>query len=140
MSIGANIVHQEFNRLSLTKLNQSQKGNIAEQQALEYLCEHGLTLVAKNFHCKLGEIDLIMQDANVLVFVEVKYRKSSSFGTPVEAVSLSKQKKIVKTAQVYLQKQGLKEYNSECRFDVVAIEGSSANTDITWLKNAFYGV
>ena len=138
--IGENIVHQEFNRLLLTKLSHGQQGRIAEQQALKYLCEQGLTLVTRNFHCKLGEIDLIMQDTDVLVFIEVKYRKSSSYGTPVEAVSLSKQKKIVKTAQVYLQKQGLKEYNSKCRFDVVAIAGSSTNTDITWLKNAFYGV
>ncbi|OUS30544.1 YraN family protein [Thalassotalea sp. 42_200_T64] len=120
--------------------NSKQQGSFYEQAALNYLLEHRLILIEKNFQCRLGEIDLIMQDRQTLVFVEVKYRKSTHFGDPLEMVSRTKQQKICKTAQVFLQKQGMNEYNTYCRFDVVSIKGPSASTEITWLKNAFNGV
>ncbi|WNC72954.1 YraN family protein [Thalassotalea psychrophila] len=116
------------------------QGDVYEQAALDYLLTLKLNLIERNFSCKLGEIDLIMQDKEFLVFVEVKYRKSTHFGEPSEMVSASKQKKICKTAQIYLQKHGLNEYNTFCRFDVVSIKGPATSTEITWLKNAFYGV
>ena len=116
------------------------QGDVYEQAALDYLLKQKLNLIERNFRCKLGEIDLIMRDQEFLVFVEVKYRKSTSFGEPSEMVSPSKQKKICKTVQIYLQKHGLKEYNTFCRFDVVSIKGPATSTEITWLKNAFNGV
>ena len=108
-----------------------QLGNAAEQLALEYLIEQGLSLIEKNFCCKLGEIDIIMQDGNTLVFVEVRLRNNVLYGTGAETVTHSKMRKIIKTAQVYLLKHPLAE-NLGCRFDVI-----SMNEKLTWIKNAF---
>ncbi|WOH35845.1 YraN family protein [Thalassotalea fonticola] len=126
--------------LKCNNVTTKQQGAFFEQAALDYLLKQKLSLIERNFSCKLGEIDLIMQDQDVLVFIEVKYRKSTSFGEPFEMVSASKQKKICKTAQIYLQKHRLNEYNTFCRFDVVSIKGPTTSTEITWLKNAFNGV
>mgnify|MGYP005991257709 CR=1 FL=1 len=126
--------------LICNKITTKLQGDIYEQVALDYLLKQKLTLIDRNFNCKLGEIDLIMQEQEFIVFIEVKYRKSTSFGEASEMVSPTKQKKICKTAQIYLQKHGLNEYNTFCRFDVVSIKGPAASTEITWLKNAFNGV
>jgi len=112
-------------------------GKITEQLAAKYLTEQGLIFKACNFHNRRGELDLIMTEANTWVFVEVKYRKSTGFGGAVAAVSVDKQQKIRQCAAYYLQKSGLNEYNTPCRFDVVTLEGNITNPEITWLKNAF---
>ena len=112
-------------------------GDIGEQLAADYLTTQGLTLLDTKFHCRLGEIDLVMKDQSTIVFIEVKYRKNSLFGGAISAVSPKKQQKIIKTALFYLQHRGLKEYNTPCRFDVVAILGNFNYPDISWLKNAF---
>ena len=126
--------------LRCNNITSKKQGDFYEQVALAHLMKEKLSLIEKNFISKFGEIDLIMRDQEYLVFVEVKYRKSASFGEPFEMVSSSKQKKICKTAQIYLQKYGLNEYNTFCRFDVVSIKGPAASTEIIWLKNAFNGV
>ncbi|WP_371376747.1 YraN family protein [Thalassotalea aquiviva] len=108
--------------------------------ALDYLYRQQLKLKQMNFSCRQGEIDIIALDGDVLVFIEVKYRKNTAYGAPEAMVSPKKQQKIIKTAKFYLQKQGLNEYNTECRFDVVSILGPSTAPTITWLKDAFYGV
>ena len=110
-----------------------QTGNEFERIAEQFLLEKGLRFVQRNFSCKLGELDLIMQDAEILVFVEVRYRKSSEFGGGAASVSATKQKRLIRTAQLYLQKK----YGNRlpvCRFDVIAISGDNMN----WIKNAFY--
>lgn len=112
-------------------------GDCWEQYAERYLISRGLTLFAKNFHSRQGEIDLIMKDADCIVFVEVKYRKSNHFGGAISAVTYQKQQKIIKTAAFFLQQQKLNEYNTACRFDIVAIEGDANKPNIQWLKNAF---
>ncbi|MGB1199678.1 MAG: YraN family protein [Thalassotalea sp.] len=115
-------------------------GEFAEQCASHFLQKKGLTYIEKNFHSRFGEIDLIMKEQNVLVFVEVKYRKNTLFGGAISAISYKKQQKIIKTAAIYLQQQQLNEYNTSYRFDVIAIEGSISTIDesqINWLKNAF---
>lgn len=122
------------------KPSTKQQGDFYENVAKQYLLNQGLSLLCANYSCKLGEIDLIMQDNEFLVFIEVKYRKSIYFGEPQAMVSQNKQKKISKTAQIYMQSHGLNEYNTFCRFDVVSIQGPATSTDITWLKNAFNGV
>ena len=99
--------------------------------------EKGLQLVTTNFHSRGGEIDLIMQDKDVLTFVEVKYRKNDTFGGPLSAISISKQKKIKQCAAFYMQQAQLNEYNTLCRFDVVALQGNINQPHVTWLKNAF---
>lgn len=112
-------------------------GNITEDFAANYLVKQGLILQDKNCYSRLGEIDLIMKDNETFVFVEVKYRASAQFGGAIAAVSAKKQQKIHKTAAFYLQQSGLNEYNTPCRFDVIALQGNIDNLDITWLKNAF---
>lgn len=98
-------------------------------------------LLERNYRCKSGEIDLIMQEKHCITFVEVKYRKNVSFGGALYAVNLSKQKKIIKAAQTYLLQHGLSPEKQACRFDVIAIEGQTNTPEriqINWLKNAFY--
>lgn len=78
-----------------------------------------------------------MLDGKTYVFVEVKYRKKSNYGGSLMAISHNKQKKIRFCAKFYLQKKQLNEYNTPCRFDVVALEGDIQKPKIDWLKNAF---
>tara|TARA_R110000868_G_scaffold226313_1_gene478872 strand:+ start:87 stop:461 length:375 start_codon:yes stop_codon:yes gene_type:complete len=107
-------------------------GDAAEDRALAHIEQHGLTLVARNFRCKCGEIDLILKDGDVLVFVEVRYRKRQDYGSALESVTASKQKKIHNSAQYYLQTKALGE-SQAIRFDVVAMSPN----DIQWIQHAF---
>ncbi len=109
-------------------------GALAEQDACDYLVKQGLQWVASNYSCRLGEIDLIMRDKTYLVFVEVLARASNAFGGALASVSYSKQKKLLKTASLYLLANQL--YDKQpIRFDVVSMEGEP--TSISWIKNAF---
>lgn len=125
------------------KLNNSNRptskasGDCWELYAEHYLIDNGLALLVKNFHSRQGEIDLIMKDGDCIVFIEVKYRKNNHFGGAISAVTHQKQQKIIKTAAFYLQQQKLNEYNTLCRFDIIAIEGDANNPNTQWLKNAF---
>ena len=121
----------------LAKLTQrKQKGNEAEDQACQFLIQKGLILIQRNFATKLGEVDLIMQDDDVLVFIEVRYRKNRDFGGAALSVTPKKQKRIIKAALAYQQKNAPQ---ASMRFDVVAIEGEGSNKKIDWIDNAFYG-
>lgn len=117
--------------------SKSATGKFTEQFAKQYLQQNNLQCITENMHCRQGEIDLIMQDGETLVFVEVKYRKNNHFGGALAAVSASKQKKIKHSAAFYLHKMNLNEYNTPCRFDIVALEGDINQPHVTWLKNAF---
>ncbi|MBA6262502.1 YraN family protein [Colwellia sp. Bg11-12] len=119
------------------KVTTRETGDITEKVAAKYLVEQGLIIQEKNFYSRMGEIDIIMKDGNTFVFIEVKYRASALFGGAISAISDQKQQKIRKTAAFYLQQCGLNEYNTSCRFDVIALQGNINNLDITWLKNAF---
>lgn len=112
------------------------QGKQAEEIAHTYLATRGLSLVEKNFSCKLGEIDLIMKDLDCLVFVEVRLRSSDRFGTPAETITRKKQRRLINTGNYYLQKCNLTQ--QACRFDVVAIRNVSAKHSIEWIKNAFW--
>jgi putative endonuclease len=116
-----------------------QVGDQFELLACNYLCAQGLELLCRNFHCRLGEIDLIMRDNQQLVFVEVKYRRSTNFGGAIYAVSHAKQTKLTKSATFYLQQQNLNAYNTPLRFDVVAITGNINAPHVQWIKDAFTG-
>jgi len=109
-----------------------QKGEGAEQLALEYLRQQGLQLVSSNFRCKFGELDLVMREGQTLVIVEVRYRQSEQFGGAVASVTRQKQARIIAATQHYVIINQL----SQCamRFDVVAIAGDNR---INWIKNAF---
>lgn len=113
------------------------RGQEFEAAAKTYLLQQGLESICDNFHCRLGEIDLIMSTGDVLVFVEVKYRASSRYGGAVAAVSTSKQRKLIKTANYYLHSNGINVYQQHCRFDVMAITGQLTNPQFEWFKNAF---
>ncbi|MBV1916305.1 MAG: YraN family protein [Pseudomonadales bacterium] len=104
--------------------------------ALKYLETQGLTFVEKNFRIKQGELDLIMMDSGTLVFIEVRYRKSSKYGSPEETVTFQKQKKLLQAATAYLQNRGLTD-RYPCRFDVVAITPIAQKPSFSWYKDAF---
>lgn len=103
-------------------------GYEAEENALSFLTGKGLVLVDRNFRCRFGEIDLIMREGETLVFVEVRKRKNRVFGGALASVSAEKQKKLARTANVYLL--GCR-HVPLCRFDVVAFDGDGCQ----WLKN-----
>ena len=107
------------------------RGKSAEDQAHDFLIAKGLQPVSRNYRCKQGELDLIMEDAKTLVIVEVRYRKSDVYGSALESVTHNKQAKIIAATQHYLST-----LRNDCpiRFDVVAISG---NGEIVWIKNAF---
>lgn len=113
-------------------MNQRRIGTKYEARAAEYLEGKGCRILEKNFRCRIGEIDLIAQDKGCLVFVEVKYRADASCGSPQEAVDARKQARILRAAQYYLLRHGYGT-ETECRFDVVAIQGS----ELTHIENAF---
>ncbi len=113
-------------------------GELAEQDACQFLIEQKLKLICKNYHCCFGEIDLIMQDEQSLVFVEVRYRKHNQFGSGAESITISKQRKLIKTASYYLQQTpGSSQFAA--RFDVVSMSAdtNSQNSKIDWIKDAF---
>lgn len=120
-----------------TLVTTTDKGQLTEQLAQDYLVTQGLTPVDKNYHCRNGELDLIMLDGDTYVFIEVKYRKNNNFGGALAAISPSKQKKIKHCVTYYLHQAGLNEHNTCCRVDVVTLEGLITQPQITWLKNAF---
>ena len=111
-------------------------GQRAETQALSFLEARGLRLVERNFHCRLGEIDLIMRDARVLVFVEVRKRGRGSFARAAETVTPSKQRKLILTASFYLSRR-YRDHPPVCRFDVVGIDDVGGNSHVDWHRNAF---
>jgi putative endonuclease len=114
-------------------------GANAEAMAEAFLRKQGLKLLARNVSCPQGEIDLIMQDGETLVFVEVRFRKQSQFGSAAETVTASKQRKLVLAAQHYLSRHRSAQ-NRAMRFDVMGIMPSAVGEyDYNWLQNAFYG-
>jgi putative endonuclease len=108
---------------------QQRDGEIGENLALQYLQRQGLSLLQRNFRCKGGEIDLVMQDQSGLVFVEVRKRGSSAFGGAAASVTARKQARLILAAQLFLQR-----YRTPpaCRFDVIAIDGDR----LSWITNA----
>lgn len=116
-------------------MNNRELGNRGEQLALEYLLAQGCLLLAKNFRCRIGEIDLIVQDGQTIVFVEVKSRSGKGWGLPQEAVDFRKQSKIQKIAQYFLLTQRMAE--RDLRFDVIAVEFNNSPPKILQIKGAF---
>lgn len=106
-------------------------GPAAESRAEAFLQTHGLKLLARNWRCRFGEIDLIMQDGATRVFVEVRLRSRSDFGGAAASVTPAKQKKLLAAARQYLTTLRTL---PPCRFDVVAL---TADAPPDWIKNAF---
>lgn len=94
-------------------------GNLGEDLSCKYLRTNNYIIMKRNFRCKIGEIDIIARNGDYIVFVEVKSRFNYDYGTPAEAVNLHKQRKICKTAEVYIMQNNL--YKVSYRFDVIEI-------------------
>lgn len=103
-------------------------GQQAEERALAYLQQQGLVLLARNYRCRAGEIDLIMRQQQLLVFVEVRSRRSAAFGGAAASVGRLKQQRLWRTAEHYLLRYARP---PACRFDLVAIDGGA----LSWLQD-----
>ena len=110
------------------KLNHP-SGQAAEQRALQFLQQQGGELIVQNWHCRYGEIDLIMQFGATIVFVEVKFRKTGAFGGAAYSITPSKLVKVQKTIEYYLQTYSI---HAPCRLDAVLLQGDAAPQ---WIQN-----
>lgn len=120
----------------VTAISSKTIGNIAENLARNYLLAQGLKFIEANYQCKCGEIDLIMQDGDTIVFIEVRHRAAHDYGDGIATVTRTKQHKLIKTAMHYLQKNNLLDILS-CRFDVIATAGDDC-ASIKWVQDAFW--
>lgn len=114
-------------------------GSHYEELALGHLQAAGLHLRTRNFTCRLGEIDLVMDDGEVLVFVEVRYRQAPTrdgFGDGVDSVGAAKRTRLVRAAGMYLAAHPRLAHRA-CRFDVVAVSGPPGAETFDWRRNAF---
>lgn len=112
--------------------NNREIGTKYETAVCQYLENKGYKIVEKNFRCKQGEIDIIAYDGSCLVFVEVKYRRNTKTGHPMEAVSYYKQRTISKVAIYYMYSHGISD-TVPVRFDVASVLGDH----IDYIENAF---
>ena len=112
-------------------------GQAAETQARLFLEEQGLTFVANNVRSESQEeIDLIMQDKEWLVFIEVRSRKNTEYGHPLDSITPQKQRHIIRAATVYLLKKHIYD-KVACRFDVVSLTQVDEDNQLVWIKDAF---
>ena len=107
-------------------------GSEAEARAARFLVANGLVVVARNFRCRLGEIDLVARDGATLVFVEVRQRRGNVYGGALASVDRRKQLRLIAAAQVFLSRFASP---PPCRFDVVAVQGPEAT--VQWVRDAF---
>lgn len=112
------------------------RGDAVEAAALAFLQTRGLRLLARNAHSRGGELDLVMDDAGTVVFVEVRYRATTGFGGGVASVDAGKQRRLVHAAQAFLLRHP-QHAQAPCRFDVVAAAGDPAAPILDWLRDAF---
>ncbi len=112
-------------------------GLLAERFALRYLKQQGLRLKNKNYACRFGEIDLVMQDVEHLVFIEVRFRSFDGYGRAEETIDFRKRRKVTLTAKHYLQSQSVKA-KLNYRFDVVIVRRNTLKKlEAGWIKNAW---
>jgi putative endonuclease len=109
-------------------------GRAAENLARDHLQQQGLRLLAQNWSCRGGELDLVMLDGDTVVFVEVRYRKHAAWGGALESVDARKRQRLILAAELFLQREN-RWGKQPCRFDVVAI--SPGDSGLNWLRNAF---
>jgi putative endonuclease len=123
------------NHKAFKDMRRIRTGKLGENLAVAYLQKAGYRILAQNYRCLYGEVDIIVQDGEVIVFVEVKSRRSETFGEPQEAVGVEKQKKLSRIAMHYLQQQQMEARNA--RFDVIAVKLSPDETRVNLIRNAF---
>lgn len=111
-------------------------GDAFEIAAEQHAHAHGLTTLDRNVSCRFGEIDLVLRDRDVVVFAEVRFRDSQRFGGALASVDPRKQRRMIATAQHYLQTRPALA-RAPCRFDVFAVEGALGRPEIQWIRDAF---
>ena len=116
--------------------NRRAQGAQIERSARFFLCENGLTPLAENAHARVGEIDLVMRDAESLVFVEVRYRATDAYGGALASVDWHKQRKLIRAAEMFLMRHP-RLAQLPCRFDVVCVKGTLENPSFMWVRDAF---
>ena len=114
------------------KQNKRKLGAKVEQAVKQYLTERGFVILAMNYRCQQGEIDIVAREESYYVFIEVKYRSSTRYGFPQEAVGFVKQRRVCNAAKFYLYSHNLGE-STPVRFDVAAVY----KDQITYYKDAF---
>jgi len=119
----------------MSQINRRDQGKAGEDLAAKFLEQKGLKIIERNYRFERGEIDLIAEEGDELVFVEVKARRSTIFGAPEDAVTEEKQEQVRSVAEGYLFEHDID--NRPCRFDVIAIEFRNEKADIRHLRDAF---
>ncbi len=112
------------------------RGQLAERKAREFLIQNGLRHIESNYRCPCGELDLIMEDGEHVVFVEVRYRNNERFGGALASIDAKKQNKLRATAEHYRQRRR-PICHRPCRFDVISLTGDVNAADPAWIKDAF---
>ncbi len=121
----------------MARTNKLGLGAAAEDEALLLLQSSGLQTLTRNYRCRMGEIDLVMRDREVLVFVEVRHRRQNRFASAAESVDIHKQRKLIRAALSFL---GQNAQYADCpvRFDVVAFDsGLHESQSVNWIRDAF---
>ena len=111
-------------------------GARAEELCAEHLRRSGLRLLARNWRCRHGEIDLVAEDGDTLVFAEVRLRKDARFGGAAESVTAAKRRRLVAAARLYLLRRSTSGLEPACRFDVLLLDALDPGR-IHWIRNAF---
>lgn len=111
------------------------KGKIGEDIAMNYVMQLGYKILVQNYYYNHGEIDIVANDGKVLVFIEVKFRRSTGFGEPEESVTPKKQELLRRTAEGYVAEKNIT--GIDCRFDVVSVKQKDGKATCSILKNCF---
>nr|WP_232502218.1 YraN family protein [Azoarcus olearius] len=112
------------------------RGREGEERAAAHLAAQGVRILARNRHCRGGELDLVGLHGDMLVFVEVRMRANPRFGGAAASITAEKRRRVILAAQWWLAGEGRRHAHRPCRFDVVLLEGP-ATTPPTWLQAAF---
>ena len=113
-----------------------QQGERWERFAESFLRRRGMKLLARNFHTRFGELDLVMLDGAVLVFVEVRYRRRSDYGSGADSVTWTKQRRLISAARHFLSRHR-SHAGRACRFDVVSLGAGADGPVVDWIQHAF---
>ena len=118
------------------RAQRAERGARAEELCAELLRKAGLRVLARNWRCRHGEIDLVAEEGGTLVFAEVRYRRDERFGGAAESVTAAKQSRLIAAARLFLMRRPYARSEPACRFDVLLLD--SLDTErIKWIRNAF---
>jgi putative endonuclease len=111
------------------------RGRAGEDLAVDYLTKKGYRILDRNYRYAHGEIDIVAEDRNVLVFIEVKARRSKRYGEPEDAITFRKRTVVRRTADGYIYEHNIED--KDCRFDVIAVDYEPGSPEVRHIENAF---